>query len=124
MTFDIIFQGFIAGESSEQGGSQMREILAPHVTDEDGSFLRVRFGDGDADIYLGDDRMMANHVSGRDPWDLLVEGAQAANWVIMPIDCPTCVTQPGQREELPEDLDADVVAVSTGAELRRIIESR
>lgn len=56
MTFDIIFQGFIAGESSEQGGSQMREILAPHVTDEDGSFLRVRFGDGDADIYLGDPR--------------------------------------------------------------------
>jgi len=47
---------------------------------------------------------------------LLVKGAQAANWVIMPMDCPTCLTQPGQREELPEGLDDDVVVVETGAD--------
>lgn len=33
-----------------------------------GSFLRVRFGDGEADVYLNDAGMMANEVSGRDPW--------------------------------------------------------
>lgn len=89
VSFDVFFQGFIAGESSEGGGAQMREMLAPHVTEEDRSSLHVRFGDGEADIYLNDDRMMANHVSGRDPWNLLVEGARAANWVILPMGCPT-----------------------------------
>jgi hypothetical protein len=84
----------------------------------------MRVGDGQADIYLRDDGMMANHVSGQDPWDVLVSGAQAAaNWVILPLDCPTCLTQPGQREELPEDLDDDVVVVETGADLRAVIEA-
>lgn len=124
MSFDVFFQGFIAGESSERGGPQMREVLAPHVTREDGEFLHVRFGDGEADIYLNDDGMMVNHVSGRDPWDLLVRGARAANWVIMPMDCPACLTGPGQREELPEDLaDQDAVAIDTGADLLRVMES-
>ena len=102
----------------------MREVLAPHVTERRGSFLRVQFGDGEADIYFDDDDgMMANHISGRDPWDLLLRGAQAANWVILPLDCPTCLTGPGQREELPEGLDEDVVFVETGADLLAVIGS-
>jgi hypothetical protein len=28
---DVFFHGFIAGESSERGGAQMREMLAPHI---------------------------------------------------------------------------------------------
>jgi hypothetical protein len=47
-------------------------------------------GDGEADIYLHDAGMMANHIEGRDRWDLLVQGAKAANWVIIPVGCPTC----------------------------------
>lgn len=122
MSLDVFFQGFIAGESSERGGTEMRAVLAPHVIEEDASFLRIRVGDGEADVYLRDDGMMANHVSGQDPWDLLVKGAQAANWVIMPLDLPTCLTQPGQRGELPEGLDDDVVVVETGSDLRAVIE--
>lgn len=102
----------------------MREVLAPHVTKKSGSFVHVRVGDGEADIYLGDDGMMANHVSGQDPLDLLVKGARAADWVILPPDCPTCLTGSGQREELPEGLSDDVVVVETGADLRAVIESR
>ena len=124
MSFDIFFQGFIAGESSERGGAEMRQVLAPHLIKRSGSFLRVRVGDGEADLYLDDDGMMANHISGRDPRDLLLRGAQAANWVIMPLDCPTCLTQPGQREELPEELHDEVVVVETTADLRAVIESR
>lgn len=101
----------------------MRAVLAPHATRKSHSFWHVRFGDGEGGVYLSDDGMMASHVSGRDPWDLLVRGAQAANWVIMPMDCPTCVTQPGQREELPDELAPDVVAVDSGAELMAVIES-
>jgi hypothetical protein len=123
VSFDVFFQGFIAGESSEYGAAQMREVLAPHVSEEDGAFLRVRVGDGEADIYLHDGGMMANHIEGSDPWDLLVRGAKAANWVIIPVGCRTCLTQPGQMEELPEGLDDDVVFIETGADLRAAIES-
>lgn len=52
------------------------------------------------------------------------EGAHAANWVIMPMDCPTCLTQSGQREELPDEFHDDVVVVYAGADLLRAIESR
>ena len=124
MSFDVFFQGFAAGESSDGGGTEMRRILAPHITQEDGPFLRVMVGDGEADVYLNDDGMMANEVTGRDPWDLLVKGAQAANWVIMPMDCPTCLTHSKQGEELPDALGDDVVIVDTGADLLRVIESR
>lgn len=123
MSFDVFFQGFTAGESSERGGVEMRSMLAPHVVEEDGTFLRVRFGDGEADIYLSDDGMMANHISGREPWDLLVRGAAAANWVIMPLDLPTCLTAPGQRENLPEGLDEEVVEIATGSDVLTLIES-
>lgn len=123
VSFDVYFQGFVGGESSERGGSQMREVLAPHVVEEDGSLLRIRVGDGDADVYLRDDGMMANHVSGEAPWDLLVKGAQAADWVIMPVGCPTCVTRQAQRGELPVGLEDGVVVVETGAALRAVIEA-
>lgn len=124
VSFDVFFQGFTAGESSELGGAEMREVLAPHVIDKNGSFFRVRAGDGEADVHLRDDGMMANHIMGQDPWDLLLRGAQAANWVIMPLDCPTCLTQPGQREELPEELANNVVVVESGAAVRAVIEAR
>jgi hypothetical protein len=110
VSFDVFFQGFIAGEPAERGGALMREVLAPHISEEDETFLRVRVGDGEADIYLSDGGMMANHISGYGPWDLLVQGARAANWVIIPVGCPTCLTKPAQQEELPEEL-ADVVVV-------------
>jgi len=84
VSFDVFFQGFLADESSDHGTTQMREVLAPHASEEDGTFLRVCVGDGEADIYLRGGGMMANHISGRDPWDLLVQGARAANWVIIP----------------------------------------
>jgi hypothetical protein len=67
---------------------------------------------------------MANHIAGKDAWDLLVQGARAANWVIMPAGCPTCLTQPGQQEELPDGLDGAAMVVETGADLRAVIESR
>jgi hypothetical protein len=65
MSYDVFFQGFIAGEPSGICGAKMREVMAPHVISQDGAhFLRVRFGDGEADLYLFEDGMMANHISG------------------------------------------------------------
>jgi hypothetical protein len=124
VSFDVFFLGFVAGEPSAHGGAQMREVLARHISKEDGPFLQVLVGDGEAHIQLHDSRMMANHISGRDPWDLLVQGARAANWVIRPAGGPIFLTQPGQLEELPAGLYDDVVVVESGADLLAVIESR
>jgi hypothetical protein len=56
--------------------------------EEDVTFLRVRVGDGETDIHLRNGGMMANQISGHDPWGLLVRGARAAHWVILPTGCP------------------------------------
>lgn len=103
----------------------MRQVLEPYVVREEPErhFAYVEYDDGSADIYLDGDHMMANHIAGDRPWDLLVEGARAADWVIMPVGCPTCITYEEQRAHLPVGLDADVVLVSSGADLLRSIRS-
>jgi hypothetical protein len=62
-------------------------------------------------------------AAGRDPWHLLVLGARAANRVIIPAECPACLTPPGQMEEPPEAPGKDVVVIETGADLPAVIES-
>ncbi len=66
---------------------------------------------------------MANNITGRDPWHLLLSGARAANRAIIPMDSPTFLTQPGQQVELPDGLQDDVVFVETAAELLARIET-
>jgi hypothetical protein len=123
MSFDVFFQRFAHGDSVPGGGAEMRAAVAPYVVMDDPAheFVRIAVGDGEADLYLSDDDMMANHVSGADPWEVLVAGARDAGWVIMPVDCPTCLTAESQREHLPEDLVGEVVVVATGADLARAI---
>jgi hypothetical protein len=60
VSFDVFCQGFVGGKPSGRGSAQMVEVLAPHISEDDGTFLRVRVGDGEADIYLSDGGMMAN----------------------------------------------------------------
>ncbi|WP_162943590.1 hypothetical protein [Arthrobacter celericrescens] len=125
MAFDVFFQGFVAGHELPGGGDRMRDVLQPFIVREEadhGSAL-FKYGDGSADVYLGDDGMMANHITGEDPWGLLVEGARAAGWVIMPIGCRTCITDESQRVELPEGFDADAVVVTSGRDLLSVVES-
>jgi hypothetical protein len=125
VSFDVFFQGFDQGEPVPGGGSRMREVLAPCIKREEPetSFLLIEVGDGDADVYLDDDDMLANHITGRDPWDLLVKGAAAAGWVILPVGCPTCLTHEDQERDLPDGLRERVVIVRSGADLRRVIET-
>lgn len=125
MSFDIFFQRFRDGHADPAGGEQMRQVLQPYVVREEPEyhFALVEYGDGSADVYMGSDHMMANHISGDQPWDLLVEGAREAGWVIMPGGCSTCITDEAQREHLPDSLPDVVVLVSSGAELLRAIRS-
>ena len=125
VSFDVFFQGFRSGEASLGGGDAMRQVLATHVvwSDPDNGHLLVEFGDGSVDVSLEDDGMMANHVTGVDPWDLLVRGAQAAGWVIMPVGCPVCLTNIHQEVDLPEELRGAVVVVRSGSDLLQVIDS-
>ena len=124
MSFDVYFQRFVHGDADPGGGEQMHHVLQPFIVREEPEhhFALVKVGDGTADVYLDGDDMMANRISGERPWDLLVvEGARAAGWVILPVGCPTCITDEAQREHLPEGLDEDVALVATGEELLRVI---
>ena len=80
MSLDIYFQGFRGGGPVPGGGDRMRTVLEPYASRQEppSNFWLVQIGDGTADVYLDDDHMMANRISGQDPWDLLVKGAQAA----------------------------------------------
>lgn len=126
MSFDVFCQRFVDGQAAPGGGDAVRAALAPYVVRADPGtrYLFVEYGDGSADVYLGPDDLMANHVAGQDPWDLLVSAARAADWVLMPTDCPTCLTAESQRAHLPEGLDEDVVLVETGADVLRILRHR
>jgi hypothetical protein len=123
VSFDVYFQRFRDGDAEPGGRDRMRQVLEPFIAREalEVGFAQVQYGDGSADVYLDDDGMMANHISGDQPWELLVQGARAAGWVIVPVGCPTCLTDEGQRAHLPAGLDDAVVLVSTGEELLRVI---
>ena len=102
----------------------MRQVLQPFIVREDAEarFVRIECEDGGgADVYLDDDAMMATEISGITPWSVLVEGARAADWVILPLGARTCVTDDSQRAHLPARLGLDVVLVITGAELLRTL---
>lgn len=101
----------------------MRSVLAAHIAREEpeNSFAQVVFGDGSADFYLSDDGMLANHIAGELLWDLLVEGAKAAGWVIMPVGCPVLITDESERTHVPGGLGKDAVGVLDGRDILRVI---
>jgi uncharacterized protein (DUF983 family) len=125
VSFDVYFQGFVDGEPAAGGGELMRAVLKPFVTREEPEhdFLAIQAGDGTADVYLHSNGMMASHISGEDLWDLFMQGARAAGWVMMPVGCPVCLTDEGQRSDLPEGLQDEVVLVRSGMELLETIRS-
>lgn len=98
MSFDVFFQRFRSRGGDTGGSEQMRQVLQPYIArdDPDQPFAHVRYGDGEADVYLSDGDGMVNHISGEKPWELLVRGARAADWVILPVGCPTCITNETQ----------------------------
>lgn len=103
----------------------MSHSLQPFIVSEspEQDFALVKYGDGSADIYLDGDSMLANHITGEKTWELLVEGARAAGWVILPMGCPACITEEVQRGHLPEGLDHDAAFVASGQDLLQVIRS-
>lgn len=123
MSNKVFFQGFVKGDAGAGGGALMWQVLRRHVAPSGASVdpVRISYGDGGVDVHLSDDSMMVTAVDGDEPWELLLAGAQAAGWVILPVGRPACIVAEAQRAHLPEDLRATAIVVRTGDQLRRIV---
>ena len=103
----------------------MRLVLATCIRREepDTGFVLIEVGDGTADVYLDDNDMLANHITGRDPWDVLVRALLPPGGSSMSVGCPTCLTHEDQQQHLPDELREGAVLVWSGADLLLVIES-
>ena len=120
MSYDVFFMKYRNGETVNEGTDQVRAVLEPYINEEDPSVGFLTLGvdeEGRADVYLSDGSMMVNEVSGEETWDLLVQAAKAADWVIQPPDGPTCLTDQGQQQHLPAHFAEDTVLVGDGGDL-------
>jgi hypothetical protein len=121
VSFDVFFQGFVQGELASGGSDAMHRVPQSYIKREESQhqFVLVSVDGDTADVDLDQDLMMVNQIFGERPWELLVRGARTAGWVVLPVGCPTCITDEAQRDHLPEGLDADAVLVKTGEDLLR-----
>jgi hypothetical protein len=123
VSFDIFLQRFRDGDASSGGREEALRVLRPLLAGPpDGGFGLVRTDDGDAEVYgLNTDSLMFTHASGRLIWPVMVDVAQAADYVIMPVGCPVCVTAADHVDELPEALRDTAVVVDTGDDVIRVV---
>jgi hypothetical protein len=101
----------------------MRDALQPFVVREEPehSFLPIECGTGSAHVNLDENDMMANHIAGDEPREILVQGARAAGWVILPVGCSACITAEDQGAYLPDGLNENVALVETGLDLEECV---
>lgn len=127
MSFDVFFHGFEHGHARDSGGAAARDVLTPYIRAEERAvhYLEIAVADGSADVYLsaGDPgTMLAHHVAGDEPWDVLVAAAREADWVIL-VDGRTALTAPDQWQHLPPELSDDPVLVLNGQELLELVRT-
>lgn len=124
MAFDVFLQPFANGEPSRADAGSISALLDSYVVAADRGWARLETTDGDADMYGYDDResgLMINHAAGDAIWDLLVTLASAGPFAIMPVGCPTCVTDSSMLADLPPELVPEAVVVSSGRDLLQVI---
>lgn len=125
MSFDVFFQRFSDGDAGDGGNEEARAVLAPYIVAEDGGHVRLVVDGRETDIYgLDDDSaFMATHIEGDVVWDVLVRAAQAADYVILPVGCATCIVDSKQEAHLPEPLKDRVALVPDGPALLAVIRA-
>src|SRR3954466_5734477 len=119
MSFDIHLQRFASGDAGRGGGDVAALTLSPllEAPPVDG-FARLSTGDGSADVYgIGSDHLMIGNASGHEVFDVIVAVAAAAEYVVMPVGCPTCLVDAAMTADLPPELrtEGEVVVVASGA---------
>lgn len=123
MSFDIFLQRF---DGVETDGTAVMSVLRPLLAREEPEhrYRAIVTADGGADVY-GDPAsgLMFNHASGVQVWDVIVDVAIAAGWVVLPVGCGTCVVNDAQRNDLPQSVPEPIVTVHSGAELIAAIKA-
>jgi hypothetical protein len=66
---------------------------------------------------------MVTQVEGEEIFDVLVQVASDCDLVIMPVGIPTVITRQEQLAHLPDVLRDGAVFVTSGAQLRALIEN-
>jgi hypothetical protein len=126
MSFDIFLQGFEGGDGADGDYEAANRVLAPYLVRLDGAFNygQIRTPRGDvADVYgVGQASLMVNHTTGGEVFDVLYAVAAAGRWAVMPVGCPICVASQDLLAELPEELRGEAIVVTSGDDIRRVIE--
>jgi hypothetical protein len=65
---------------------------------------------------------MFNHASGQVIWQVMVNVAKAADWIIMPVGCPVCVMREDMISHLPAELRDNAVVVRSGTEVLDVMD--
>ena len=127
MSFDVFLQAFKGGDAADGDGDAVLDVLAPWIVEHGDGWVRIATSDGGADVYGIDtpaSGVMCRRIEGRAAWDVVLDVARAAGFVVMPVGCGTVVTDDAQRAELPDDLPEPVVTATSGLDLLTLIEWR
>lgn len=124
VAFDIFLQAFLDGGAAEADVEVILSVVDPYIRRRDESCVHLETSDGGADVYgleTSVQSLLINHASGRAIWDLIYELAQSAGLAVMPVGCPTCVTDKNAFNELPPELAASAIVVSSADDLRLVV---
>ena len=124
MAFDIFLQAFRDGGAAEADVEVILSVVGSCIRRRDEWCTRIETSDGGADIYGLDtsvQSLMINHASGTAVWDLIYDLAQSAGLAVMPVGCPTCVTDNHALSDLPPELASSAIIVSSADELLLVV---
>jgi hypothetical protein len=126
MSLDIFLQGFRGGEAEPGNGDAAMKLITPLISERADGWARVVTNDGEADVFGIDQPsagLMFNHVSGVAAWSLLFDVARVAGFTVMAVGCPSCVVSADMLRELPPELVADAIVISSGDDLLAAVEN-
>ncbi len=125
MSYSVYLQGFQGGHAAKGGGKEARSLVGAYqvAMEPEFNYVRIEVGDGGAGIFASGDSMKVDRSCGTAVWDFLVELAIAVNWTIILIDGPACLTNEGQRRELPEELREEAVLIRSGEEFLAVMKA-
>ncbi|MGW2625042.1 hypothetical protein [Micromonospora taraxaci] len=131
MSYDMVVQRFEQGEAAPMAGETFRAVFEPHVDrrEPQDNYWQISADDGGtADVYAALaggtlSGFMVSRFSAGAILDTLVTYIGLADAVVLPPGCPTLLAHEGQRQHLPEELRADAVVVTAGADVERVLRS-
>ncbi|MGW4681664.1 hypothetical protein ACWEOS_24650 [Micromonospora taraxaci] len=131
MSYDMFVQRFEQGDAAPMEGEAFLAVFEPHVDrrEPQDNYWQISADDGGtADVYAALaggtlSGFMVSRFSAGAILDTLVRYIGLADAVVLPPGCPTLLAHEGQRQHLPEELRADAVVVTAGADVERVLRT-